>query len=353
MATTSTTTAPALPDPFIARWSQFNVPCVWNRSINALPSDKTATMRLRAAMGSAPLAAYFEPGEGEGPKGIPIDRFEPGSRPDRLFATESQMENGTHSAWLPKPKVWETGTVDHHWSGTDGHKLYEAVALHPPAVAYEPASAPEVDPSNALYFLRKWYHYQTHRPVVWDLDDPKRNPAFTDGIASPLKPSAMASGLPMMPLLADAEHVDDPDVDPEFGLGHALIVSIPRNRIASDRPAWPATYTDGDATSNDSVLMGWRLRLSPSVDPTAFPPQAAAVIRTLQRYGAYVAMSATPSVPGDELFRMTLVAAPSKNAGSDKRWDLDDVRTLSMLTTAQFDVVAEDAFQSDPASFAA
>ncbi len=351
----STTTLPPSSDldPFVARWNQFNVPCVWNRSVTSLASDPVATFRWRAAMGTAPLAANLESGAGDSARGIPVDRFQPGTRADRLFASQSLLSDGSYSAWLPKPHVWETYTVDRHWSGTDGEHLWEAVSVHEPDVAYQPDSAPQVGPTDPFFFLRKWYHYVTHRPVMWNLDNPLRNPGVAGiGDVKP-RPSAMASGLPIMPLLADPAHLSDPDVDPDLGLGHALMITVPGSRIASERPAWPATYTDGLSTSQDSVLMGWRVRLSPAVDADSFPPQAAVIVRTLQRYGAYICMSSIPAEPGDSLFRASIIATPSKNAGTTASWDIYDVRTLGALTCDQFDVMDEDAFQTDSASFAA
>jgi hypothetical protein len=127
--------------------------------------------------------------------------------------------------------------------------------------------------------------------------------------------SADAAGLPILPGLARYDDVRRGSID------HALRFTVSRTRRAF---VWPARHYASSLTDPDLPPMGLRVRLRSSFDVSGFPRQARIVLRGLQRYGMIVADN------GSDWF---VTGAPSK------RWDDDDLHTLSRVRGADFEVV--------------
>ncbi|HYF26760.1 MAG TPA: hypothetical protein VD931_13550 [Baekduia sp.] len=127
--------------------------------------------------------------------------------------------------------------------------------------------------------------------------------------------SADAAGLPILPGLARADEARRGVVD------HALRMTVRRSRRAF---VWPARHYASTLTDPDLPAMGERLRLKASFDVSAFPPQARALLRAMQRHGLLVADN------GSDWF---VSGAPSP------RWDDGQLRTLRRVRGADFEVV--------------
>lgn len=105
-------------------------------------------------------------------------------------------------------------------------------------------------------------------------------------------------------------------------INHVIAVAFPKT---SNLPAiWPATRSDGRNTDPNAPRIGTWLRLK-DVDLDQFGPTAKVVVRALQKHGA--------------LIQDTNLADIAISGENDPRWDDADMRTLSKLSAADFEVV--------------
>ncbi len=128
--------------------------------------------------------------------------------------------------------------------------------------------------------------------------------------------SADAAGLPILPGLVRYDEVA------ELGaIQHALRMSCDRTRNGY---VAPARHAAGSGSSADLPPMGMRVRLKKSVDISRFSASNQAILRALQRYGAFVA---------DNGVGFMISGAP------DPRWSDGDLHDLQQITASDFEVV--------------
>lgn len=105
--------------------------------------------------------------------------------------------------------------------------------------------------------------------------------------------SADAAGFPIAPLLFNADEVFAAMQGPGGDLGHAIRFILPNARMASttiegDRYGLyvrPASHAGGPSGPEGTVPYGSRLRLRADFPVNLYPPAAAVILRTMQRYG--------------------------------------------------------------------
>ncbi len=165
--------------------------------------------------------------------------------------------------------------------------------------------------------LRDWL---TGASVLWSLTGYQRAQPYVEGGGA-----AEAAKLPIAPLVYRYDEVAS------GALAHPLRFAA--EAIAKGRFLWPAGRTDGRDEHPDALPMGARLRLRPDADLSALGPQARVIAEALQVWGAFLA----DSVPDGGRWGFT--------GEGDPRWDDADLRSLSTLDLADFDVVDQRAWQ--------
>ena len=100
--------------------------------------------------------------------------------------------------------------------------------------------------------------------------------------------SADAAGFPIAPLTFNADEVADA-MRSNGDLGHALRFILPNPSMRAGVFVRPATHAGAPKGSVDAIPYGARLRLRADVAIASFDPAAQVVLRTLRRYGAFVA----------------------------------------------------------------
>jgi hypothetical protein len=100
--------------------------------------------------------------------------------------------------------------------------------------------------------------------------------------------SADAAGLPIAPLMFNADEVAAA-MRSNSDLGHALRYILPNSSMRKATYAHPATHAGKPSGGEDSIPYGARLRLKHSVPIERFDAPSRVILRTLQRYGAFVA----------------------------------------------------------------
>lgn len=138
--------------------------------------------------------------------------------------------------------------------------------------------------------------------------------------------SADAAGLPITPLLARADEVQN------GAIRHALRFTADVTRHAY---LWPARHQASDVTDPDVPPMGARFRLKRGFDVSGFPPDVQVILVALKRYGMFLADN------GSNWYI---------NGAADDRWDNDTLHTLSQVPGSAFEVVDESSLMVDPDS---
>jgi hypothetical protein len=134
-----------------------------------------------------------------------------------------------------------------------------------------------VDPTNRMLYeffqLKKTdAGWQAACAAVFDL---KSNRLRPDGWTS-----ADAAGLPIFPAVVRYDELKRGAVE------HAMRVTVRRTRRAY---VYPATHFASRLTDPNLPRMGERIRLRKDFDTSGFSPEVQAILRGLQRYGAFVA----------------------------------------------------------------
>jgi hypothetical protein len=128
--------------------------------------------------------------------------------------------------------------------------------------------------------------------------------------------SADAAGLPIFPGLVRYDEAAE-----QHAVNHALRFTCPKTRSSYVSPA-------RHSASNDPSLslppMGMRVRLRSNFDTTSFSPTVRAILRSMMRYGMFVA---------DNGSGWYVSGAP------DPRWSDDDLATLARVPSSAFDVI--------------
>lgn len=127
--------------------------------------------------------------------------------------------------------------------------------------------------------------------------------------------SADAAGLAIFPGLVRYEEVERGVID------HAIRYTV---RKSAKRYWFPATHHAGRGDDADLPPMGMRVRLKASFEPKGMGKQAKVVVAALKKHGGILADN------GSDWF---FTGSP------DKRWDDDDLRTLSKIKGSDFEVL--------------
>ncbi|WP_412734779.1 hypothetical protein [Krasilnikovia sp. MM14-A1259] len=260
----------------------------WRAEVSRLPRHARSATYVASIGTGASLTADFGSGQWDGgPIGIPVT-VAPAGTPSVPVRFDYADESDRGPYRIPRNAKIEggpSGSGDRHIIVYDpaACRAYELFDAHPAGNGWQAGS-------GAVYDL----HSQRLRPDGWT--------------------SADAAGLPILPGLVRYEEVAAGHVD------HAVRITVPRSQAAH---LWPARHHAGRP---DSALppMGLRLRLRAGVDPNRFPPQARAVVRALQTYGAIVA---------DNGSAWYVSGAP------DQRWNNDQLQTLKRLKGSDFEAV--------------
>jgi hypothetical protein len=148
-------------------------------------------------------------------------------------------------------------------------------------------------------------------------------------------PSAMASGLPIFPgMVMWSDYLSGK-------IAHPLNWTTIAGTASQWKFVLPASNTDGitfNGTSAFQMPYGARLRLKASFSTSGWGPQATMVAQAMKTYGIYLADS---GYTGNGIY---FANAPN---GSNP-WNNDDLRALSHITLADFDVVILPKIQVVP-----
>lgn len=167
-----------------------------------------------------------------------------------------------------------------------------------------------------LIAARAWFgKWEADSGAYWKMDSLD----YPDG-------STIAAGLPMLPGTVTYAEVAAGEV------AHVLLGATP---ISSPEWIWPARGSDGRSTDPGAPPMGAWMRLKPDVDLSGLGPQARVIAEALQRYGLIL----SDTGPGFGL-----------RGTPDARWDPEDLRTLSRITTDDFEFVDTSSIVVDPGS---
>lgn len=155
--------------------------------------------------------------------------------------------------------------------------------------------------------------------AVWQLD---RN--YSDKLRGDQCSSADAAGLPIAPLLFDADEVARGAIE------HAVRFAVPNTHIRNRTYVRPATHATGAASAQeDGVPYGARLRLKASYPVEQLPSVGARVLaRALQRYGMILADGGNIALMGQD------------DRSTAAKWDdLLEPRDLQAIQPSDFELV--------------
>jgi serine/threonine-protein kinase len=155
--------------------------------------------------------------------------------------------------------------------------------------------------------------------AVWQLDR-----AYDATLRGDQCSSADAAGLPIAPLLFDADEVKRGAIE------HAVRFAIPNTHIHMSTYVRPATHaTDAASAGEDGVPYGGRLRLRADYPLNDLPNEGARVLaRALQRYGMILADGGNIALMGQD------------DRGTEAKWDgLLAPRDLDKIKPSDFELV--------------
>jgi serine/threonine-protein kinase len=155
--------------------------------------------------------------------------------------------------------------------------------------------------------------------AVWDLTR-----EYPDGMRGDQCSSADAAGLPIAPLLFDADEVAAGAIE------HAVRFALPNTHIRNRTYVRPASHATGAAKAgNDGVPYGARLRLRADYPLASLPNEGARVLaRALQRYGMILADGGNVALMGQD------------DRSSKHKWaDLLQPRDLEAIKPQDFELV--------------
>jgi hypothetical protein len=161
--------------------------------------------------------------------------------------------------------------------------------------------------------------YQGGCLAVWQLDR-----TYGPALRGEQCTSAEAAGLPIAPLLFDADEVAGGAIE------HAVRFAIPNSHIRRNTYVRPAAHgTAKESAVTDGVPYGARLRLRADYPLDDLPNDAARVLaRALQRYGMILADGGNIALMGQD------------DRGTTAKWDdLLEPRDLSALQPRDFELV--------------
>jgi serine/threonine-protein kinase len=243
---------------------RFPADAIWYRDISAEAADPASAAMIRAASigagGSLPLKIDFALRllDGTGAPRLPL------GAPDEDYRDACDgggdvpvPPNGS----LEDEKGYECrGDGDCHLLVVDGNTLHEAWRASVDARGV-----------HATCLVR------------WQLDR-----AYPEDGRGDQCTSADAAGFPIAPLTFNADEVAGA-MRGNGDLGHALRFILPNPSMRAGVFVRPATHAGAPKGSVDAIPYGARLRLREDVAIDSFGPATQVVLRTLRRYGAFVA----------------------------------------------------------------
>jgi serine/threonine-protein kinase len=155
--------------------------------------------------------------------------------------------------------------------------------------------------------------------AVWDLTRD-----YPDSLRGDQCSSSDAAGLPIAPLLFDADEVASGEIR------HAVRFALPNTHLRNRTYVRPATHATGAASAGaDGVPYGARLRLRADYPLDNLPSEGARVLaRALQRYGMILADGGNIALMGQD------------DRGTQHKWDgLLAPRDLQMIQPQDFEMV--------------
>jgi hypothetical protein len=247
----------------------------WNESIENAPKDAQSDTIIpalqKAGWGAGRLQIDFSIDVLCAPASAPLRAFE---KTDNFFDGECDDQT------VPVPAGGHVEGEDGYECTGDGdchlivikedtHKLYEQWVA-------------SIDPSNK---------FTGGCLAVWDLT--RDYPATLRGDQCS---SADAAGLPIAPLLFDADEVAAGEIR------HAVRFALPNTHLRNKTYVRPATHATGAASAGaDGVPYGARLRLRANYPIAGLPSEGARVVaRALQRYGMIMADGGNIALMGQD-----------------------------------------------------
>jgi hypothetical protein len=262
----------------------------WNTDISAAPIDANSTA-LITSCGAKNLHPDFGTTYAGAPNGIPFVLVRgTQARVPVTFDYADESDPGPYP--IPPNAPIEGGAG----SSGDRHVLIVDVDAWK---SYELYDAHSIDGG------RTWH---AGSGAVFDLNSNVLRPAGWT--------SADAAGLPIFPGLVRYDEAAE-----AHAINHALRFTCPKTRNAYISPALHFASSD---PSPSLPPMGMRVRLKATFDTTAFSPTVRAILRSMMRYGMFVA---------DNGSGWYVSGAP------DPRWSDDDLATLSRVPSTAFEVV--------------
>jgi hypothetical protein len=260
---------------------------VWNQPVTGLPVAANSDAMVRAIGIDAPVHPDFA----SHTYGIPYNVV--GKSTPKVHVRFQYSDESDHVGYpIPAHPRIEGGSDRHLLIvDRDSCRLYELFAAQRSGNGWQAGS-------GAVWNLRSNHL----RPNSWT--------------------SADAAGLPILPGLARADEMA------AGAIRHALRFTAPRTRSAH---IYPARHDAGDGPDPSLPPMGLRLRLKASVSLAGLGRQARIVAQAMKTYGIILADNGSP---------WYVQGAP------DRRWNDDDLHSLSHLTGADFEVVDTSALRS-------
>jgi hypothetical protein len=262
----------------------------WNLDISGLPVHPSSATFIAAIGASGHLYADFGTYWRGRPIGLPFNLVRR-EQPHLPVSFEYASESDPGPYPIPPDALIEGGPSsdgDRHVIvlDVDSRKLYELYAFRARTTGGWDAV------SGAIFALDS----NALRPAGWT--------------------SADAAGLPILPGLVRYDEAGIAGVIP-----HALRFTVERTQRAYIAPA---RHFASPSKNPNLPPMGLRLRLKASVDVSSFSPPLRAILTALQRYGMFVADN------GSNWFI---------SGTHDRRWNDDDLATISRISGNDFEVV--------------
>ena len=147
--------------------------------------------------------------------------------------------------------------------------------------------------------------------------------------------SADAAGFPIAPLLFNPDEVYAAMQVPNGDLGHAIRFILPNTRMRAGRYVHPASHAGGPSGPANAIPYGARLRLASSFNITGYNAAAQVILRTLKRYGMFLADGGSiPLTADDGLFTTNQWTDPGIDLDSHSLFgvSLDDFEVMPIGT---------------------
>lgn len=280
----------------------FSADMPWNKRVDSAPKDPQSDTIINALQtrgwGFGRLQIDFSIDVLCAPKGTPLREFE---------KTDDFYEGDCDSEAVPVPNGG-------HLEGESGYKCEGDGDCHLIVIAQD---------TNKLY--EQWRAniddsgYHGGCLAVWQLDR-----VYGDELRGDQCTSADAAGLPIAPLLFDADEVASGAIE------HAVRFAIPNTHIRNRSYVRPATHATGAASADeDGVPYGGRLRLRADYPLSELPNDGARVLaRALQRYGMILADGGNIALMGQD------------DRGTQAKWEgLLEPRDLDKIKPSDFELV--------------